>query len=409
MLITCPECQKEISDKAKTCPGCGYPLNESTPTTTTAKKQAKKIYGRKRMRLPNGFGRITEIKNKNLRNPFRVMVTTGVDKNGRPIGKLLKPKAYFKTYNEAYQALMEFNKSPYDIANDITIEELFNLWYPEYIKTVSVDRKRSVKSAWNYCDPIKNIRIHELKPAQIKEILDNGFRIDSDGNKVDIPDTFSKGVKTILSLMFDLAIERELIDKNPARGVKLKKEKHEKKKEMHTNYTLEEIEHLKNHLDNFVAQFLYIQCYSGWRPSELLNISIENIDIENWTFTGGMKTNAGYDRTVPIHSKIQQIVKARYDEAVRTNKKYLFAKKDGEAYPYRTFERHYTIELPELQIDLSHKLHDGRVTFITLAKNADVDEYAIKRIVGHSINDLTERVYTRRSIEWLKEQIEKIK
>ena len=122
-----------------------------------------------------------------------------------------------------------------------------------------------------------------------------------------------------------------------------------------------------------------------------------------------MKTHAGYDRTVPIHSKIQQIVKARYDEAVRTNKKYLFAKKDGEAYPYRTFERHYTIELPELQIDLSHKLHDGRVTFITLAKNADVDEYAIKRIVGHSINDLTERVYTRRSIEWLKEQIEKIK
>lgn len=26
-LITCPECGKQISDKAETCIGCGYPIN----------------------------------------------------------------------------------------------------------------------------------------------------------------------------------------------------------------------------------------------------------------------------------------------------------------------------------------------------------------------------------------------
>ena len=26
-LIKCPECGKEISDKAKSCPKCGYPIN----------------------------------------------------------------------------------------------------------------------------------------------------------------------------------------------------------------------------------------------------------------------------------------------------------------------------------------------------------------------------------------------
>lgn len=25
-LINCPECQKEISDKVKTCPHCGFPI-----------------------------------------------------------------------------------------------------------------------------------------------------------------------------------------------------------------------------------------------------------------------------------------------------------------------------------------------------------------------------------------------
>lgn len=27
-LLNCPECGKEISDKAESCPNCGYPINE---------------------------------------------------------------------------------------------------------------------------------------------------------------------------------------------------------------------------------------------------------------------------------------------------------------------------------------------------------------------------------------------
>lgn len=26
-LITCPDCKKEISSKAESCPNCGYPIN----------------------------------------------------------------------------------------------------------------------------------------------------------------------------------------------------------------------------------------------------------------------------------------------------------------------------------------------------------------------------------------------
>jgi integrase len=55
-----------------------------------------------------------------------------------------------------------------------------------------------------------------------------------------------------------------------------------------------------------------------------------------------------------------------------------------------------------------HRLHDGRKQFVTMAKMAGMDEYALKRIVGHTIDDLTERVYTDRSVEWLKAEIEKI-
>ena len=94
MLIKCPECELQVSDKATACPHCGYPMCR----TSKLKKSRK---SNKRRRLPNGFGQISEIKNPNLRKPFRAMVTIGKDENGRPICKPLKPESYFATYNDA--------------------------------------------------------------------------------------------------------------------------------------------------------------------------------------------------------------------------------------------------------------------------------------------------------------------
>lgn len=28
-LISCPECEKEVSDKARSCPNCGFPFKEA--------------------------------------------------------------------------------------------------------------------------------------------------------------------------------------------------------------------------------------------------------------------------------------------------------------------------------------------------------------------------------------------
>ena len=94
MLIKCPECELQVSDKAVSCPHCGYPMQSS------AKSRKPRNKNNKRRRLPNGFGQISEIKNRNLRNPFRAMVSVGKAENGRPICKPLKPESYFPTYND---------------------------------------------------------------------------------------------------------------------------------------------------------------------------------------------------------------------------------------------------------------------------------------------------------------------
>ena len=86
-LIKCPECQLQVSDKAITCPHCGYPLD-----TKVIKQQQRKT--NKRKRLPNGFGTISELKNQNLRKPFRALVCVAKNFYGKPIYKSLKPETF---------------------------------------------------------------------------------------------------------------------------------------------------------------------------------------------------------------------------------------------------------------------------------------------------------------------------
>ncbi|MFR6163486.1 MAG: hypothetical protein ACLUJR_11155 [Mediterraneibacter gnavus] len=49
-----------------------------------------------------------------------------------------------------------------------------------------------------------------------------------------------------------------------------------------------------------------------------------------------------------------------------------------------------------------------RHTFITKPKRVRMEEYILKRIVGHAINDNTEKTYTHREIEELKAEMRKI-
>src|SRR6516225_4694134 len=35
-LIPCPECRRQVSDRARSCPGCGYPLDGSAPRQITS-------------------------------------------------------------------------------------------------------------------------------------------------------------------------------------------------------------------------------------------------------------------------------------------------------------------------------------------------------------------------------------
>lgn len=388
MLITCPECKLQVSDKAAFCPHCGYPFSD-VPLRRAS---------RARKRLPNGFGQITKLTGKNLRNPYRAMVTVGKTPEGRPISKLLRPNAYFKTYNDAYAALVEYNKNPYDFTKDITVNELFEKWMAQY--EAHPDRIVSTKSAWKYCHEIYNLTVRELRPRHIKYVLENGTVKMRGTIKRPTPST-QNILKDVFNMMLDMAIEYDLVERNVSRelkGSRIKTSGEQSKKFPHKAFSDKEFEDMKRRSEtgDLLAASVLIQCYTGFRPTELLNMKKSKVDLDNWSIREGMKTENGKDRIVPIHPAIRELIKRIYDIPSESDRLFFW---------YKNYDK-YRYEFQNMFPD--HRPHDPRKHFATMAKKANVNEYAIKRIMGHRIEDITESVYTERDLSWLQMEISKI-
>ena len=335
----------------------------------------------KRMRLPNGFGQISYLKGRRLRKPYRAMVTVGKTDEGRPICKLLKPEAYFETYNDAYAALLAYNKNPYDLTQTTTFKEIYEKWFETWEKTKSVSAIRAVKREYTFCEPVWNLDLREIKTWHIKSCIEN-----TESPK------FKKGIRFIFQEVLNLGMELGAVDQNIAKEYRPTISQ-EGKKEVtdHKAFTKDELKKLWNDKSDPISRAILIQCYTGMRPNELCEVRKSDIHFEQGYIQTGSKTRAGKNRVIPIIEKIKEIV----EEALQNGSDRLIAYDFDRPLTYPTYYVEFKKRFE------NHKPHDPRKTFVTLAKEAGVNDFAIKRIVGHAIEDITENVYTERDIEWL--------
>ena len=144
-----------------------------------------------------------------------------------------------------------------------------------------------------------------------------------------------------------------------------------------------------------VAEMLLIMCLSGFRIDEYRSMEI---NLADQYFIGGSKTKAGKGRCVPIHSGIIDLVSARMERY------------GGKLLPYtaNTFRRHMEAYLTRIGMPVHHTPHDCRHTFSALAEKYKVAENDRKRMLGHALQDVTNRVYGHRTVDDLRAEIEKI-
>ena len=375
------------------------------------------------MKLPNGYGSVTKLSG-NRRKPWLARVTLGwiTDEQAGKSTQKRVPIGTYKTKKEALQALAEYAANPYDIENDsLTLAELYEKWTAAYFPTLdSTSSWRTIKSAWSYCHIIAGMRVKDLRARHIKGVMEEGYIISTrganKGEKVLASAGIKSRIKSMFNLMLDFALEYELVDKNYARTFDLSGDIVKEKEEARRGHIIFPESEMKTLWDNVgqvrFVDWILIQCYMGWRPQELAILKIEDVHLEERYIVGGMKTQAGRHRMVPIHPKIYDLVKKNYDYALELGSQRLFndpeATKGGMTITYDKYASRFEKVIDALKLNEDHRPHDPRMTFVTMAKKAGVDEYTIKKLVGHRITDVTEAAYTDRNLEWLRASLEKI-
>lgn len=322
------------------------------------------------MKNPNRYGTITKLSGKR-RNPY--WVRTG-DSERKTIG-------YAGSREEAMILLADWNRSPWDLdAHRMTLEALYNVWLSKRAVSMKETTVRPLKSAYRYISILGNVQYNEIKAHQMRETID----------RCDKSYSMKNTIKSLWSHLDKMAMEMDVTTKQYSQLLVSEKtasaEKH--------IFTIEEVRRLWKHQEDPLVDSVLVLLYSGFRISELLMLTKDNVDLEQGIMVSGVKTDAGKNRIVPIHHIIYPLIEKRYEVC------------DRQLFPMK--QDTYRVQWNKIMsnLEMEHTPHECRHTFRSWMDSAGANKVCIDLIMGHKSPSVGERIYTHKTIEELKEAIE---
>lgn len=350
--MPCRKCERELPDSAAFCPYCG---KRTTPVP------------RKSRQKPNGTGTVYPRNGK--------WVASHVVGWYRTEEGVLRKKTINRTFvkkSDAINALPTL-KAAYKPVKPKTLYEL----YQEYMKTkdyenLSKSQRQKMGYAWVRWEPMGVISIADLTVSAIEDQI-------IEKTKSYYP---AHDMKVLLSHLYKLAIKQEIVSHNKTEDIDLPYDAPKAKRECWTKAEIDALwDDYKSHP---FTGYLLIMCYSGLRLGELSTIRLENIHLDENYMIGGIKTEAGIDREIPISAKIkpviQTLMKGRKVKLLEMGENQFY-----EAY-WATVERAGLRHLPP---------HTCRHYFFSRMTAAGVQGGIIAEVGGHANYLTTLKNYVR--------------
>ncbi len=345
---------------------------------------------RKAIRRPNGAGQIVRL-GGNRRRPFAVRVSDGYDENtGKPRVKYI---SYHATYIEAEAALVAYRNDP--VAKpDMTIQQLYNEWSAVKFKTLSPQTVANYEAAWKYLGRLGPMAVSIIRTGQIQLIIDTATYTPpyKKGTKKPEDKPLSRSslekIKALSTLLFDYALQNDIVTKNYATFLTLPKV-HKEEKQAFSDMEVALIEKAAQSGVKW-ADAVLAMVYTGFRIEEFLTLTNFSVNLQDGTITGGLKTEAGRNRVVPIHPKIRPYIEAW----MARNGDALVCGEGGKRLKQKYFrEQCY---YPALEAAGVRKLtpHATRHTFASRLAAAGVDPVKIQKLMGHADYSVTANTYT---------------
>ncbi len=336
------------------------------------------------MKRANGTGTI--VKRKSRQKPY--LVFAAAESGER------KYLGSFKLKAEAQTFLENYNQNPTVFRTTMTFSQVYaDFKNSKRYETLSKSTRDGYAAAYKHCAKLERIQFSELRTTQLQEVID-------DLEKANLSFSSMHKVKVLFTTLSNYALQNDIINKEYASFVILP-ENDSKAKRALTDIEIEKIRLAAKSGNQSAEWILYLIC-SGWRISEMLELTRFSYDEKEKTLRGGKKTKNGINRLVPIYPYVQPIV----EKQLAKNGETIFCMDNGKAMTANYFRRYvFNPLIEELNLDESLTPHNTRHTFATLLKRGGADDFYRKRLLGHSSGNITDDVYTHEDVESLKKAI----
>ena len=336
----------------------------------------------------NGTGSVRHLKG-NRRKPYQAVAPAYEDADGNLIRKTI---GYYETRQEALDALYAWRFNPPTTDAKTTFESLYEIWKEQAYKNIGKQTKYAYNAAYAKLKPIHRLPITDVKTAQIQFCIN---RVAQEGASR----SSLNNIKIVAGKVLALAMQQDLINKNYAQFVVLPKQD-KSERQIFTDFQLKAIENGAENGIGVSADILFM-CYTGWRIQEYCNLTVFDYDRSEHTFKGGLKTEAGKERIVPVPEKLIPFVEDAFSKRERL---YPHTSQKLRADFYET--------LSALGIqnkgDKTYTPHTCRHTFNSLLAKADVPIEQRMKLLGQSDTSTNIKTYTHYEIETLRNAVAKI-
>lgn len=277
-----------------------------------------------------------------------------------------KTKGGFKTKRDALAYTSKMTGGTSDESAKITFSALYLMWSGLHYPRVSKDAVNGYKAAYAKCKLLYTRDFKTLKTSDLQYVIDNALSLKGEP----ISRRSKADIKSLISNMYKYALQNDIVSKDYSPFIVLDKKPKSKK----DAFTAEEIEKLwkdYNGGSKFTG-YILVMIYTGVRFGELATIALDNVHLDEQYMIGGIKTDAGRDREIPINDKILPIV----TEIKGQNKKKLLEIHE------KVFYNDFRCTLERLGIRQLNP-HCCRHTFFTLMANAGIQPAVITETGGH--------------------------
>lgn len=337
-------------------------------------------------RNPNGYGSVTRLSG-NRAKPYVVRITM-YDKDGTAKQRAV---GYAESREEANIMLAQYNKSSWLVGRDnITLSDLYKMWSEAKRSKLKKGLQSSLQAAYGHCAALYGVKYRNIRAYHIQSVMDSCNKGYSTQAKI----------KGLFYHLDKFAYELDIIDKMYSTLTSVSIPQPETNR---TPFTAEQIKDLWAISNEPYVDTVLIYIYTGFRLMELLEMELEQVDTEEKTLKGGLKTEAGKNRIVPIHTSIYPFIK----NLLQKNRKYLFEDKNGNKFFKAEYYKIWHSIMK--RIGANKTVHEARHTFETILDNAGANRRCIDLLMGHKSKDVGNRVYNHKTIEQLRVAVEMIK